>query len=172
MKPPVNAIHEEPVWRDRADFIIAAELPEDGRGEQLWVRQIENRTFEMCCIPFFLYDLALGDIVVTDDRYRLVGVQQHSGRGVIRIWFGKASSRGQSVADHLLKLGALVEWSSRRLLAVDVPNPQVGELVDEYLRGEHNKGGIVLERAAVSSLAGSNGNVDDPSSAYRHRLTC
>jgi hypothetical protein len=57
--------HKEPVWRGRANFIINAKLPEDGRFEQLWVRKVAEDAFELCCIPFFLYDVALGDVVQT-----------------------------------------------------------------------------------------------------------
>jgi len=55
------AIHLEPAWRARANFIIAAEIggtalrPER---EQLWARQTDEFCFELCCIPFFVYDLA------------------------------------------------------------------------------------------------------------------
>ena len=57
-----TAIHLEPAWRARANFIIAAEIggtalrPER---EQLWARQTDEFCFELCCIPFFVYDLAL-----------------------------------------------------------------------------------------------------------------
>ena len=52
------ALHMNPVWRDKANFIIDAELGEgQGKYEQLWVRKIENqeKQFEVCCIPAFLY---------------------------------------------------------------------------------------------------------------------
>jgi hypothetical protein len=61
-------LHPEPVWRDRADFVVHAELPEADRPkrfEQLWARQLAEREFELCCIPFFIYDVALGDVVRT-----------------------------------------------------------------------------------------------------------
>src|SRR3954453_9406655 len=67
----VDAVHAAPVWRERADFVIGARLPEEGRAEQLWARRIEGRHFEVCCIPFFLYDVALGDVVETDADYDL-----------------------------------------------------------------------------------------------------
>jgi hypothetical protein len=39
--------------------------------EQLWARQVGDRHFELCCIPYFVYDLALGDVVEIDADYRL-----------------------------------------------------------------------------------------------------
>lgn len=59
------SVHREPVWRDRANFVVNAPLPEEGRYEQLWSRQLSDDCFEVCCIPFFLYDVALGDVVQT-----------------------------------------------------------------------------------------------------------
>lgn len=82
--PSKEAVHPDPVWRDRSNFVIGARLPEPGRTEQLWARQLGDRRFELCCIPFFLYDLALGDVVETDDNYDVVRVLKPSGRYVYR----------------------------------------------------------------------------------------
>lgn len=43
------SIHREPAWRDKANFVINAKLPEEGRFEQLWTRQVCEDTFELCC---------------------------------------------------------------------------------------------------------------------------
>lgn len=48
-----------------------AELPEKDRPrrfEQLFAKQIGDDRFEICCTPFFLFDVALGDIVVTSPK--------------------------------------------------------------------------------------------------------
>src|SRR5947209_2116831 len=68
--PGREAVHSEPVWRDRSNFIIAAEVLGGGdtRTEQLWARQVDEHRFEVCCIPFFVYDVALGDVVVTSPK--------------------------------------------------------------------------------------------------------
>jgi len=39
----VDAVHKAPVWRDRADFVIRATLPEEARAEQVWARQAGDR---------------------------------------------------------------------------------------------------------------------------------
>lgn len=59
-----EAVHRDPVWRDGADFIIAARIDPGDTGvdtEQLWARRIDDGRHELCCIPFFAYDLALGE---------------------------------------------------------------------------------------------------------------
>jgi hypothetical protein len=100
------------VWRDRANFVIGAQLREEGRAEQLWARQVSDQRFEICCIPFFVYDVALGHVVETDANDDLAGVVERSVRSVFRLWFGEAFHPRQEVADELAELGALHEWSS------------------------------------------------------------
>jgi hypothetical protein len=49
-------VHQEPVWRERSNLVISAELPEKDRPrrfEQLFARQLADDRFEVCCIPFF-----------------------------------------------------------------------------------------------------------------------
>jgi hypothetical protein len=98
-----TAVHPNPVWRDRANFLIKARLPvlqsqdvPSKEWEQIWCRQIAENQFEVCCIPFFLYDLALGDVVETglegENRYVVQRVVNPSGRCCFRVWFGKSST--------------------------------------------------------------------------------
>ena len=133
-------VHEAPVWRDRADFIIAAQLRAadlPNRWEQLWARQLGGGAFEVCCIPFFLYDLALGDVVATDATderdYVVSRVLRASGRFVFRVWFGESLHPHGPVADELKALGALVERSSVNLLAVDAADEPQARAVAKYL---------------------------------------
>ena len=132
--------HQEPVWRERSNFIINAELSEKDRPwrfEQLYVRQVSDDRFEVCCIPFFLYDVALGDIVATspkgDRKYVVTNVVQPSGRYVFRVWLGESFQAPDEIAEQLKALGSLVEWSSRNLLAVDAVDQEHAQLVANYL---------------------------------------
>jgi hypothetical protein len=69
----------------------------------------------LCCIPFFLYDIALGDVVRTsaqgDRRYVLESVVSPSGRHVFGVWFGESFHPRQKVAEDL-KPG--IAWSLYR----------------------------------------------------------
>ena len=49
-------LHNQPVWRDRSNFIINAKLADEDtkKFEQLFVHQLAETRFELCCIPFFL----------------------------------------------------------------------------------------------------------------------
>ena len=85
----------------------------------MWGRQIDEFRFEICCIPFFVSDIALGDIVETDRNYIVSEVVQPSGRYVFRVWFGESFHPRDEIAEQLKELGALIEWSSLNLLGVD-----------------------------------------------------
>ena len=123
------ATHDAPVWQDRANFIIFADLSSagmPGRWEQLWARQLGEAEFDLCCIPYFTYSLALGDRVRTQPsggrRYVVAEVHARSGRRVVRLWLKEAQARGREcVLRHLESSSPLHEWSSDNLLAIDVP---------------------------------------------------
>ena len=131
------------------NFIINAELPEAGRFEQLWARQRSDGTFEICCIPFFLYDVALGDVVQTtargDRQYILSEVVSPSQRYVFRVWFGGSDVPTSTVVERLESLGALMEWSSANLLAVDARDLQHAQEIADYLAGAERRGELVFE---------------------------
>ncbi len=142
--------HGEPVWRDRANFIVNAALREEGRFEQLWCRQVTDCTFEVCCIPFFLYDVALGDVVETspqaERKYVLSGVRTRSGRYVFRAFFERRQYRFRhEVVEALKSLGALVEWSSPSLLAVDARDAAHGQEIADYLHDQQEQEHLVYE---------------------------
>lgn len=127
--------HDAPVWRNRADFIVNAALPEPGRFEQLWTRRINYSQFEICCIPFFLYDVALGDTVETAPQgtrdFVLSQVLKASGRHVFRAFFERPQYRYRDgVVKALSSLGAQVEWSSPSLVAVDVESAEAQAAAD------------------------------------------
>jgi hypothetical protein len=96
--------------------------------EQLWGRRVGD-LFEVCCIPFLAYDLALGDLVALDEDLRLREVREAGGHRTYRIWFGSASPavREQAHAD-LSAVGALFECRGD-LMAVDATDGAVAEQV-------------------------------------------
>ncbi|MFT3798378.1 DUF4265 domain-containing protein [Microbacterium sp.] len=144
-----EAVHRDPVWRDRANFIIATAIDPGDTGvttEQLWARMVDDRHFELCCIPFFAYDLALGDVVEVDDDYLVRRVSEPSGRYVFRVYFDRDNfGLRDEVVLELIGLGALVEWSSPKLLAVDARNATHGQEIADYLFSEENNGRLIYE---------------------------
>jgi Domain of unknown function (DUF4265) len=145
MRKRTDAVHSEPVWRDQGDFVIGAPLPEPGRSEQLWARQLGDHLFEICCIPFFVSAVALGDVVETDSNHDVIRVVEPSGRYVFRVWFGDSFGPREEIADGFRELGALLEWSSVNLLAVDAADQSQAQRVADFLAEHERVGDLVYE---------------------------
>src|SRR5207244_835350 len=102
-------VHENPAWREYANFIIMAKIKHKGKlaewhREQLWARQLATDRFEICCIPFFIYDLALGDEVQTgreeSNEYMVQKVLRQSDHYTFRAWFYDPNAKAH-VAEQL-----------------------------------------------------------------------
>src|SRR5689334_20764999 len=123
------ATHVQPVWRNEADWILHADLQKDGmdeRGEQLWTRRIATDRFRICCIPFFTYGIALGDVVQADTENIVTGVTERSGHRNLRV----AITLEEQVVHNELQdwaetTGLLYEWFEGKYLAIDLPT--IGE---------------------------------------------
>lgn len=142
------AVHAEPAWREHADFIIAAEIESGTTGidrEQLWARRVDDQHFELCCIPFFLYDVALGDVMETDSDYMVTGVSAASGRFVFRIHSEQFADQCEDLTGRLTEMGALLEWSSPTLLAVDARDLALAQQIADFLQERENLGQLIYE---------------------------
>jgi hypothetical protein len=150
------ALHVEPVRRDRANFIIAADLADLGqptvRFEQLWARKVTGDTFELCCIPFFTAGLMLGDVVRTRPaggrRYVVHEVVEPSGHGSYRVWFGDSpdpETTEAKVVQRLEELRCEFEWSDRHFLAIDIPTDKLSRTVGVFLARHERAGRLTFE---------------------------
>ena len=143
-----EAVHSDPVWRDRADFIIAVNIDPGSTGittEQLWARRLDDERFEICCIPFFAYDVALGDTVEVDADHLVTRVVEPSGRYVFRVHFGSPEQPRDDVMEQLDGLGVLVEWSSDSLVALDARDGDHAQHVADVLQEREDRGDLVYE---------------------------
>jgi hypothetical protein len=128
--------HVAPIWRDRMDFVFNAALPEDcapKRFEQLVGHRVADGEFQLCCIPFFLYDVSLGDVVATTGGYILDRVVRPSGRYTFRVYFGgKTGAKDQIAARSLwceYRFPRSVDWGFR--------GGEGRQCSGEYSRREH-----------------------------------
>lgn len=147
-------VHQTPVWRDRANFIIDVIVEEESDGskvwEQLWSEQTGENRFLLCCIPFFVYDLDLGDEVETrsegEQRYVVNRVVRRSELYTFRVWFGGSDNPGvrDEVIDEVERQGWLLEWYSKDLVAISVEFARAQEVAD-YLHGREISGDLVYE---------------------------
>lgn len=150
MQGDYEAIHEHPVWKERANFIIAADIAEEENKrewEQLWARQIRDFRFEICCIPFFVYDISLGDEVETDENYVIRRVLKASGHSTFRVWFGEASKEEvrEKIIQKIQQSGCEHEWSSENLLAISAPTIELFEDVLDFLCEQQKLGHLMYE---------------------------
>lgn len=143
-----EAAHRDPVWRDRSNFIIAVSIEPGATGistEQLWARRVDARHYQLCCIPFFAYDLALGDVVEVDSNFLVNRVSSPSGRYVFRFYFHRTTNRRDEAVERLVELDALVEWSSATLLAVDASDLAHAQMVAGFLQEREALGQLMFE---------------------------
>lgn len=144
------AVHQIPAWKEQANFIVRANISEDGgrrKWEQLWTRQINDFRFELCCIPFFIYDLALGDEIETDSQYVLQRVVKPSGHYTFRAWFGESADLNvrDEVIQMMQHLGCALEWSSENLVAIDAGTDALARDVADFLYGYERLSRLVYE---------------------------
>lgn len=145
--------HMNPVWHAKSDFIIGVDVSDHtevvGDSEQLWARQLAEYRFEICCVPFFTYGIALGDEVETDATYTITRVSRPSGRQVFRIWFGEISNKNvREVLDSLHLLDVLMEFYSEKLLAVDASDVSQADLIVGLLDTQRSHIGLEFESGA------------------------
>jgi len=144
-------VHLSPSRRDQADFLINADMEAGGarRFEQLWVRQLGEARFELCCIPFFVYDLALGDEVDTEPagerQYILARVVRPSGDYTFRVWFGDCDypDARAKLVEALQAGGWLFEWYWENLLAIDAADGERAQALADLLVERQRRGHLV-----------------------------
>lgn len=137
----VYLTHRSPIWQERANFILHARVEGDDPSvvwEQIWARQLAATQFEVCCIPMFVYDLALGDIIETGPsgghQYVVQRVVQPSQHYTFRALFSDGTTQvtRDHIAGELGQLGALVEWYSDSLMAISA-EPVIAQTVADFL---------------------------------------
>lgn len=142
-------IHHHPVWRDRADAIVHARVEHKGAAdirESLWARTLAEGLYEICCVPFFVYDLALGDEVsaASDDAGKLTleAVVKRSGNQTFWVWFEEPYDRRvwDTAYEGLARAGCLVEGYNEGLLAFNASSVEQAELAAEVLKEAADKG--------------------------------
>lgn len=142
------AFHRSPIWRNSADLIFNILIEsKDGKNEweQLWGKRTAPDRVTICCIPFFTYDVSLGDEIEIGADLIPKGVSRRSGQTTFRVWFGGLDAlRRDEIAADIQALSHLLEWSSANLLAVSIPGSNA-QLLADYLQHRENEGLITYE---------------------------
>jgi hypothetical protein len=144
--------HLNPIMRQKADYILrvnSGDTNNNGQAiwEQLWVKQLQENTYELCCIPFYLYNVSLGDEIEVNEAHIIVHVTKPSGHYTFRVWFGETNDL--EIREELVKrvadIGGLIEWYSNNLLAVDAPDLATAQIVASYLKEMEDEQRLIFE---------------------------
>lgn len=113
--------------------------------EQLWTKRLDEDRFEVCCVPFFAYDLALGDVVRADadTGYVIQSVETRSGNGVARVAVKRAEEAEavhSGIHDLLQRLHYLHEWFAPGYVAI---NLDAGRSHDDLFEGLATFGDVI-----------------------------
>lgn len=143
--------HADPVWRQRVDDTLSLDVPDlDDLSEQLAVRQVSDAEYEICCLPFTIYDLCLGDVVeVSQDggRRRIVRTVHDAGRHLFRVSVADnlTGVTLEEVAASLRARGHLVEVWGQDLIAVDAEDDAAAQALGDHLGEREDAGDLVFE---------------------------
>jgi len=102
-----------------------------GRSEQLWVKKLGGDHFQVCCLPFFTYGIALRDVVLTtlDESEQFIYRQavEKRGHGLIRFAFAseeRAAEAHEEIHRTLIEAGLRHEWHAVGYGAIDITDHQ------------------------------------------------
>lgn len=138
-------MHEAPAWRPDEGYIAMIDLAPFGfpdLNEQIWLKQVGEARYEVRCVPFRAYGIALGDEVELHDGRFVSRVVQDSGRRVLRIFFTNprplenGDDAREALTRELDSAGLLSEWSGDRHIAIDVPAGAIMQGVYDSVAGE------------------------------------
>lgn len=135
------AAHANPVKRPRRSVMLRAIVDDVGPGEnfeQLWSKRVGDDLFEICCIPFFVYDIALGDVVQADPEsgHVIRSVVRRSGNGVARVAVKRREdieALHEDLHGLTARLGYLCEWFAPGYFAINLEPGRSHDLLFEEL---------------------------------------
>ena len=117
--------------------------------EQLWCAELGNNRFGLCCIPFYLYGVSLGDVIRVKQSdcglYEVIEVEESFGFYTYRVFFyGETQYKVMARMD---ELGAGYEWYSTRFMAIAVGDLRTANNVTDYLSLLEKNGELEFESA-------------------------
>ncbi|MFF7679029.1 DUF4265 domain-containing protein [Actinacidiphila glaucinigra] len=135
--------HDDPAWRGgqhRLAMVNLARFDLEGMLEQLWLREVGGgEGYEICCIPFYTYGLALGDVVSVDETGNISHLVRKTGRLALRVLFDalRSSLDGRdSLRGAVASAGLLSEWNGDHHVAIDMPNASVAQSLLDSIHEE------------------------------------
>lgn len=140
------------------DLKIYFTLP-DPKGpatESVNAEMISSENYKILNTPFFVYNIAWGDIVTVREENGLLyadNLVSHSGHSTVRIFFLKELSLDemQKYLHPLNEMNCFYEHSKERFFALDIPPEVDYSNVEKYLSKLELDGIIEYEEGFISS---------------------
>ena len=111
--------------------------------ESIWVRKIRGRRYEVCTIPYFAYNMSLGDIVQCGPDEDGIGlfveqVLKKSGNRTVRVGFevaeGGRHPEAKKFRRFLQRHGIEYDYDDAGLISINVPSDEVYEKIQKRLK--------------------------------------
>ena len=150
--------------RNKHDYVhVIFPLTQDESGypsvgsERLWAKRLEDHTYEIDNIPFFVQGISSGDIITAEEKDGALffeEVKKHSGNSTLRVSiFGDDDIKQKLVRElrnMLSNLGCETEVShTPNLLSVEVPITTSLKVVIDYLKKGAEEGKWDYEEATL-----------------------
>jgi hypothetical protein len=151
-----NYEHEFPIWKDKADSVVIVKTSESD--EQAWEEKLPARKlkdtqnlYEICALPFYTYDVCLGDTVRVDKDKNILEVVESPMRYGFRVYIKPESPDNtyEKVNEELSKHKCNIEINTPTFFGVDVENEEIASHISGILQNYEDKG--VLEYETVRS---------------------
>ncbi|MFD6388636.1 DUF4265 domain-containing protein [Nocardia sp. NPDC060259] len=127
--------------------------------EQLWLTSRGEDTFEVACIPFRVYGLALGDRVGLDPAgQQVTELLEKSGHRVFRVLLlptlsdNEATQLHGAIDDATARCRLISEWSGDRHIAIDLPPGSNIDIVWALIKDAADDGRIAWEWGDVEQF--------------------
>jgi hypothetical protein len=135
-----SVVHHSPVWSNEVDSLVrvdldAFELPDST--ELIWAHHLGGSSYLVCCIPFFPYGLALGDVMETDAQRTFLRVAEARGHRLLRIALLPGPRRAElrsTITQLLAEVKLLHEWHNQDYCAIDLPGLGSEDHIVEQIR--------------------------------------
>ncbi len=147
---PKFLVHDAPAKAAEHNYIARVDLEPFGFPalfEQVWLGDLGDGTYEVRCIPFRVYGLALEDVVtISPDESLVTSVVRSSGRRVLRVLVAPSLEKARiSIIGNTLNAitkatGLLSEWSGDRHIAIDIPQGVEVDALINLVRGYVEQG--------------------------------
>jgi len=118
--------------------------PQSQDWEELWATPVEGGSFRLDSTPFFVKDIAAGDVIAAvrteEGWHSFQKIISRSGNSSFRIWLQDAVAHDSvKIVEALRRLGGHVETTLERLIAINVSPDRENE-VWAYLEAGRDRG--------------------------------